>query len=384
MSGDDTPRTGIPGSDAGSADELEVTEVPDVVREELGVLFGTQPPVSPSDADTARLPDRHDDDDTADVGPARFPPDDTPDAGTRVGVTGTLTIPMGDPLMDDPGPTGGIVVIGDEDTSGVVIDSEELDRVVIVDVDEPDPNVMRRERSRQRKQRSDRMRLLVYVGSAALLLFVALTVLASPMFAVRSVTWEGVVYTSDDTVSRVTDMIEGESVFSVDLAAARAEVLTDPWVAEVRISKRYDGRAFVEVKERVPVVWWVGTDQKSRIVDRNGTVIAVLEGRPTEYVEVTGVGPALEPGARADEVYRAAAQLYLALPPELSPLVATFAAGPTGELSMTLQKGTIIRFGPPVNLQEKLVSVVILLRRQNVSGIAVIDVSTGEATVQGR
>ena len=384
MSGDDTPRSGVPGSGPGSPDEIEVTEVPDEVREELGVLFGTRPPIGSSEADTSRIVERSEEDDTADIVPVTFPADDTPDAGTRVGVTGTLTIPMGDPLMDDPGPTGGIVVIGDEDTSGMVIDSDELDRVVIVDVDEPDPNVMRRERSRRRKERSDRVRVLIYVGSAALLLFVALTVLASPMFAVRSVTWEGVVYTSKDTVTRVTDMIEGESVFSVDLGAARASVLSDPWVAEVRISKRYDGRAFIEVKERVPVVWWVGTDQKSRIVDRNGTVIAVLEGRPTEYMEVTGIGPALEPGARADEVYRAAAQLYLALPPELSPLVTSFAAGPAGELVMNLQKGTVIRFGPPVNLQEKLISVVILLRRQNVSGIAVIDVSTGEATVQGR
>jgi cell division protein FtsQ len=384
MSGDDTRHPGLTGSTSGSPGELEVTEVPDEVLEELGVLFGTRGPAEPSEADTARLVERFEDDDTADIVPVAFPADDTPNAGTRVGVTGTLTIPMGDPLMEDPGSTGGIVVIGDEDTAGIVIDSDELDRVVIVDVDEPDPNVIRRERSRRRKERSDRVRLLVYVGSAALFLFVALTILASPMFAVRSVTWEGVVYTSNETVSEVTDMIEGESVFNVDLAAARAAVLADPWVAEVRISKRYDGRAFVEVKERVPVVWWVGTDQKARIVDRNGTVIAVLDGRPTEYVEVTGVGPALDPGARADEVYRAAAQLYLALPPELSPLVASFAAGPTGELSMNLQKGTVIRFGPPIDLQEKLVSVVILLRRQNVSGIAVIDVSTGEATVQGK
>lgn len=384
MTHDDTPRTGLPEPAPSSPDDIEVTEVPDEVREELGILFGTAESADSSDAVTGRLADAFGDDDTSDVAPIVFPPDDTPNAGTRIGVTGTLTIPMGDPLMDDPGPTGGIIVIGDEDTSGVVIDSEELDRVVIVDVDEPDPAVMRRERSRNRKRRSDRVRLLTYAGSAVLLVFVLLVVLASPMFAIRSVTWEGVVYTSKDTVAAVSDMIEGESVFNVDLGAARSAVLADPWVAEVRISKSLDGRAVVEVKERVPVVWWVGTDQKSRIIDRNGTVIDVLEGRPTEYVEVTGIGPSLEPGSRADDVYRAAAQLYLALPPEIAPLVSSFGVDAVGELSMALTRGTIIRFGPPVNLQEKLISVVILLRRQNVGGIAIIDVSTGEATVLGR
>lgn len=44
---------------------------------------------------------------------------------------------------------------------------------------------------------------------------------------------------------------------------------------------------------------------------------------------------------------------------------------------MTLASGTLVRFGPPTNLQNKLVAVVVLLRRQDPAGLAVIDVSTG-------
>ena len=51
---------------------------------------------------------------------------------------------------------------------------------------------------------------------------------------------------------------------------------------------------------------------------------------------------------------------------------------------MTLKGGTLVRFGPPNDLQDKLVAVVVLLRRQNPSTLAVIDVSTGDPTVQIR
>jgi hypothetical protein len=74
----------------------------------------------------------------------------------------------------------------------------------------------------------------------------------------------------------------------------------------------------------------------------------------------------------------------IALPDELSRLVASMGLSPGGELSMNLTSGTVVRFGTPTDLQNKLVSVVVLLRRQDPTDIAVIDVSTGEITVAMR
>jgi hypothetical protein len=121
-----------------------------------------------------------------------------------------------------------------------------------------------------------------------------------------------------------------------------------------------------------------------RMVDAEGRIIAVLDGWPTGYLQVTGVGPSLLAGAVADVGYRAAAQTVLALPDELGRLVQSLELSQGGELSMTLSSGTIVRFGTPTDLQNKLVSVVVLLRRQNPTDIAVIDVSTGEVTVAMR
>ncbi|MFN5601333.1 MAG: cell division protein FtsQ/DivIB, partial [Acidimicrobiaceae bacterium] len=89
-------------------------------------------------------------------------------------------------------------------------------------------------------------------------------VLASPLFAIRRVAFEGVVYTSKETVEKVTESIKGSSIFTVDTAQAREQLLDDPWVAEVRITTDFPGKALVEVAERVPVVWYVAEDQKAR------------------------------------------------------------------------------------------------------------------------
>ena len=110
----------------------------------------------------------------------------------------------------------------------------------------------------------------------------------------------------------------------------------------------------------------------------------MLDGFPTKYLQVKGTGAPVEAGGAADDAYRAAAQLVLALPDEIRPKVTALDLSPAGELSMVLKGDTLVRFGTPVDLQNKLVAVVVLLRRQDPKTIAVIDVSAGDPTVLGR
>lgn len=286
-----------------------------------------------------------------------------------------------DPLLRPLSSQGDIVEITDDSGGTVVIDADEVDRVVIVDDDRPDP---RFEERRRKMERRDRLRKVKWLKLAGLVVgacvFVA-AVLASPLFAIRRVTFEGTVYTSEKTMDAVRDSLKGSSVFTANTSKARTVLLKDPWVADVRITTDFPGKALVEVSERVPVVWYVGDDLKARIVDARGKVIDVLTGWPTKYLQVRGVGPSLEAGATADDVFRAAAQLVLALPDEIKPKVKALELGSGGELSMILKSGTLIRFGPPTDLQNKLVEVVVLLRRQDPETLAVIDVSTGDPTV---
>lgn len=387
---DDTP--------IGQPDEPAVTEVSDEVLKELSVLFGVTSDRGGDESD-ANVPDVDNDpevdNETTNVIPIRGTVEDDEEFDDEVIPDNVVAIVDNDAEADlTPGPpdpllvplsrSGEDVVEIIDDGGAVVIDADSIDRVVIVDDDRPDPTFEERQKRRQRRERLRRVKWLKLAGVVVAVVVVVAGILASPLFAIRKVVFEGVVYTSPETVEAVTDSIKGASIFTVDTARAREMLLDDPWVGEVRITTDFPGKALVEVAERVPVVWYVGDDEKARVVDDRGHVVAVLTGWPTKYLRVQGVGPSLDAGAIADDVYRAAAQLVLALPDEIRSRVKSLDLTGGGEISMILKSGTVVRFGPPTDLQNKLIAVVVLFRRQDPATLAVVDVSTGEPTVQLR
>ena len=364
-------------------EEISVTEVSDEVLQELSGLFGgREPETAAQPVDVVEQIDITVTDvvDLVDV----VAENDTPSSNELPEIENVVII---DPSLDEISraePIDPLLNGMAEDAGTLVVIDDDLDRVVIVDDDRPDSTFEERQRRSRRRERLQKVKWLQLAGAIAAAVVVVIALLASPIFAIRSVTVEGNVYTSKEVLAAVTKTLKGASVFTVDTQRARELLLEDSWVSDVRITTRFPGKALVEIAERVPIIWYVGDDQKARIVDARGHVIAVLAGWPTKYLRVDGVGPSLEAGAVADDVYRAAAQLVLALPEELRPLVKSLEVSAGGELAMTLKGGTLIRFGPPNDLQDKLVAVVVLLRRQNPSTLAVIDVSTGDPTVQIR
>lgn len=378
---DDTP--------IGQPEELSVTDVSKEVLDELSVLFGDAPASTADDSSDGFIADGS----TTNVvpfAPKDATPEDSDALPDNVIVIGgdnddsNLTPGPPDPLIGTLLRTGEDIVEISDDGGAIVIDADSMDRVVIVDDDRPDPTFEDRQRRHKRRERLQRVKWVKLAGVVVAFIVVVAGVLASPLFAIRNVAFEGVVYTSPETVAEVRKAIKGSSIFTVDTAKAREKLLEDPWVAEVRITTDFPGKALVEVAERLPVVWYVGSDEKARVVDDRGHVVAVLAGWPSKYLRVLGTGPSLEAGAIADDVYRAAAQLVLALPDEIRSKVKALELTGGGELSMILKTGTLIRFGPPTNLQNKLVAVVVLFRRQDPATLAVVDVSTGDPTVQLR
>ena len=364
-------------------EEISVTEVSDQVLQELSGLFGSRE--SETVTESVEVVEVNDITITDVVDLADVVIEDNTPQETEIPEVETIVI--NDPSIEEfqrVEPIDPLLNGMADDAGTLVVIDDDLDRVVIVDDDRPDSTFEERQRRSRRRERLQKVKWLKLAGAIAASVVVVITLLASPIFAIRSVTVEGNVYTSKDVLAAVTKTLKGASVFTVDTQRARELLLEDSWVSDVRITTRFPGKALVEIAERVPIVWYVGDDQKARIVDARGRIIAVLDGWPTKYLRVVGVGPSLEAGATADDVYRAAAQLVLALPDELRPLVKSLEVSPGGELAMTLKGGTLVRFGPPNDLQNKLVAVVVLLRRQNPSTLAVIDVSTGDPTVQVR
>ena len=222
---------------------------------------------------------------------------------------------------------------------------------------------------------SNRRRLLTAAGSVIGVVALVLIVLASPIVGVRKIEIEGARYVSADLLISVEKSLDGKSILTVDTRAAERRLEGDPWVESVRIKSFFPSRLVIEIVERKPVAFYIGVDNRSRVVDPQGRVLAVEIGQPTQYLQITGVGPNLAPGASAGTVYKAAAQLAAGLPTELSERVLNVGVGGPNQLVMTLRTGTLINFGPPLDLQNKLISLLVLLRRQDAKQIIAIDLT---------
>jgi UDP-N-acetylmuramate dehydrogenase len=227
-----------------------------------------------------------------------------------------------------------------------------------------------------------RKRLVTLGLSAVLALGVALIVLASPIVAVRTVKVEGAKYADAALVRSVSESLKGKSVLTVDTKTASERLESDPWIKSARITTSLPSRVLIQINERIPVAWFLGVDNRARVIDEDGLVLSVVEGRPTQYMWIEGTGPNLTAGASSAAAYRAAGQLAMSLPSELAPMVKHLGVAGTEKITMTLKTGTVINFGAPVDMRNKLVNVVVLLRRQDVNSIISIDVSTGTPVVQ--
>jgi cell division protein FtsQ len=365
-----------------SVDETAVTEVPADVLGELSSLLGVDQVASES-SDGGETKSLKESPSVTNETVHRSSAESGSSAGESVVIIDesvTVTAHHGGSLVDTS-----IVVIDDErHGSTVLVDADQVDRIIIVDDDQPDPRFEeRREKIRRREQR--RQVRWVYAAGVAIGAFVlVVVVLASPLFSVRNITIDGRVYVDSDIVKKATDALNGVSVFSADIDRVEGILREDPWVEDVRVETHFPSSAIIEIDERTPVVWFAGSDNKARVIDADGVVITVLDGWPTGYLQIVGTGPNVEPGVKADQVYRAVAQLVTALPAEIKPKVRDVGITGTGEITLTLKSGTLIRFGQPTDLQDKLVAVVVLLRRQDPANLAAIDVSTGDVTVQTR
>ena len=226
-----------------------------------------------------------------------------------------------------------------------------------------------------------RKQILVVGGSLIAGVVVVLIVLASPIVAVRNIDIEGAKYANSTLIETVSKSLRGKSVLTVDTNSAQKLLETDPWIESVRIKTYLPGRAVIEINERVPIAWFLGVDNQGRVIDQDGRVLAVVNGRPTEYMLIDGTGPNLIAGAMASDSYAAAAQLAMSLPDEIRPVVKNMGVDGPNQVTMTLLTGAVVKFGEPIDLRNKLVNVVVILRRQDINQIAGIDVSSGTPVV---
>ena len=246
---------------------------------------------------------------------------------------------------------------------------------------EPDRRFRLRRIAVKREEGRHRLRLLAYVAIPLLSIAVILGVLASPLFGVRNITVDGTQYSSQEILEKAKKVVDGKSIFSVDLYAAEELLRSDPWIRDARASRHFPSTVSFEIDERTPVAWFVGSDNQSRVIDVDGKVISVQVGQPTAYIQITGVGDILDAGGQANEAFTAAAQVAASIPAEIRAKVLNLGVVNGTDLLMTLRSGTTVVFGRPVDLRAKLVSLVLVLRRQDPTNLRSIDLSSGDPII---
>jgi cell division protein FtsQ len=198
------------------------------------------------------------------------------------------------------------------------------------------------------------------IFAAVVLLAVAvIAVFASSLFDVRDVDTQGNVYTDPALIQSVLDELRGTPTLLVDTRKLERRLETGPWVESARVSTDFPHHALIDIRERVPQATFAGSDGQFRVIDRDGKVLAVLAGRPTAYMLLTGTAPDSEPGQFAGTAYAAAAQLVIALPPEIRSITTSIAVDTTtNELTLSMDApnatGVQARLGTVAGIEDKL------------------------------
>lgn len=234
----------------------------------------------------------------------------------------------------------------------------------------------------RREEGRRRLRWFTVVGLMIGVVIIVLLLLTSPILSVRKVDVEGVVYADTDLISAIVESVKGEPILTVDLDAAERKLLAIPWVRQARVSMHLPARVTIEVVERSPIAFFRSVDGFNRVIDRDGRVLDVIEGDPTDYTPINGTGPNISAGQTVEQPFLGAAELINALPAELRARLLTVTVSPEGEVSLSLTNDVEVLFGRPDDFQVKLVAVVNEIKRQGTNRYAVIDVSSGQPSVR--
>ncbi|MEO5724212.1 MAG: FtsQ-type POTRA domain-containing protein [Ilumatobacteraceae bacterium] len=216
--------------------------------------------------------------------------------------------------------------------------------------------------------------VIVVVGVVALL--------ASTLFDVTKIDTQGVVYTDKAVVDQVVASLRGKAILLVDTRAAERALEASPWVDTARVATDFPHHVLIDVRERVPEATFAGSDGKFRVIDRDGRVLAVVDGRPVAYMLLTGTAPDTEPGQFAGTPYASAAQLVIALPPEIRSIASSVGVdAATGGMTIALDApqaaGVQVNLGTADSMQDKLARLLKFVRDGLKPGQR-LDVSTVE------
>lgn len=151
-----------------------------------------------------------------------------------------------------------------------------------------EPRLRQRRIGVRRAEGLRRLRWVIIAGGVALVVVGALAFLASPVFDIDDVSVVGEQYTDPDALQEVVDDLVGTPVLLADTADAEDRLEAIPWVESARVRTDFPNAASIEIRERTAVAAMPGADGGTRVLDRDGRILDVIEGQPIALVWIAG------------------------------------------------------------------------------------------------
>jgi cell division protein FtsQ len=240
--------------------------------------------------------------------------------------------------------------------------------VIVVDDTAPpvpgakiDPRFRARRIAVRRQAGRKRLRWVAVLGVVAAVVAVGVALVRSPLLAVHRIEVTGAVYSDQAALAELDAQFRGKPILTVDTDAVAASYEALPWVRKADVRRVWPRGLEVDLLERQPAAAYFADDGHYRVIDREGRVLAALDGQPVDLVTVNGVGPDLDPGATAPASLVGAAEVAAALPNDLRPYVQDMVLEADGGLRIRLVPGGQILFGPPQDVRAKLLAVLAVL-----------------------
>jgi cell division protein FtsQ len=128
--------------------------------------------------------------------------------------------------------------------------------------------------------------------------------LTSPRFAIHSVDLVGAKRTTVDELKAAGDIHEGSNIFALDTDAFERKMLENPWISEVKVTRRLPSTLRIELTEREAAAL-VALADRVYLVTREGEPFKeVAAGDPYDLPLITGASPENLARDRAREIER--------------------------------------------------------------------------------
>lgn len=242
-----------------------------------------------------------------------------------------------------------------------------------------DPRLLARRAAVLREQGQRRLRVLVAVIFATLLLAAGWFALHSALFAARALTVTGNLHESAAQVLAQGGLAAHPALLDVNAGAVSARIEKLPWVLSAAVHVSWPDGVHVAVTEEAPRFATIEPGGRWATLSADGRVLSVTATRPAAPLLLTVPAAPGAPGTWLSARDAAGLRVAASLPASFASQVTGVTVEPQGWIQLAMTTPVLVDIGSTSQLTEKYEDVSAILAGATLHNGDVIDVSVPDA-----